>query len=166
MLKRRLLCLLAAILGLTLLPVTALARDHDRDWGRNRWTHNQNYRNGYYGNGYKNGNYGNGNYRCVDPDGDGDCDHVRHHHHHRHYQNGYYQNGWYPNGSYSNPYAYSNPNVWGNNPYTGVWGNGNRRWGNARLGNGSVPQGWQNGRKKGWGNSNLPPGLAKKSGWW
>lgn len=115
MLRRRFLCLMAVILGLTLLPVTALARDHDRDWGHNRSTynrgHNHNYGNGYYRNGYygygnngyygyNNGYYGNGNYGCVDRDNDGDCDHIRHHHH-------YYQNGW--NG---NPYVYSNPNVY------------------------------------------------------
>ena len=161
MFRRRFLCLLAVILGLTLLPATALARDHDRDWGHNRSTYNRGYNRGY------NGYYGNGNYGCVDRDNDGDCDHIRHHHH-------YYQNGWYGNPyGYSNPYGYvySNPNVYpypnaGNYPYAGGWGNGNRAWRNGRWGNGNVPSGWQRGRKSGWGNSNLPPGQAKKSGWW
>jgi hypothetical protein len=175
MFRRRFLCLMAVILGLTLLPVTALARDHDRDWGHNRSTYNRgynhNYGNGYYRNGYSgygnngyygynNGYYGNGSYGCVDRDNDGDCDHIRHHHH-------YYQNGW--NGNpyvFSNPNVYSYPNVGGNYPYAGGWRNGNRAWGNGRWGNGNVPSGWQRGKKNGWGNSSLPPGLAKKSGWW
>jgi hypothetical protein len=39
----------------------------------------------------------------------------------------------------------------------GGWRNG--RW------SGSTPPGWQHGRKTGWGNSDLPPGQAKKAGW-
>jgi hypothetical protein len=38
------------------------------------------------------------------------------------------------------------------------------RWRNGRW-NGGTPPGWQHGRKVGWGNSDLPPGQAKKQGW-
>ena len=172
--------LLAVMFVLMLLPVMAFARDHDRDWDRHHDRHNRNYSNRYYNNGsYGNGYYhnryygnsgywGNGynrNYRCVDPDHDGDCDYyVRRRHHHGNYQNGWYNNGYYPNtngwyGYYPNGYAgipYVSPYTWG----TGYAYNQDRR------GVYNPPRGWQQGRKKGWGKSNLPPGLAKKSGWW
>jgi hypothetical protein len=36
--------------------------------------------------------------------------------------------------------------------------------GNGHRGRGDDPPGWSHGRKAGWGNCDLPPGLAKKRG--
>ena len=155
MLRRWFPCLLSVMLGLLLLPATALAENRTPGWGGRRATannrSNRTYRQGTWGNrnrsagnrvgwGYRNnGYYGNPTYRqggyWRDRDGDGDRDHWRHRHH-RHHR-------WHDD-----------------DDDDGGWRN-NGRW------NGGTPPGWEHGRKTGWGDSGLPPGQAKKQGgWW
>jgi hypothetical protein len=161
------------MLGLLLLPATALAENHDT-WGNRRWAgnsrYNSNYRNGArssrsgpFGNlgGYPtNGAYGNPTYgggrrwAYSDRDGDGDRDFRRH----RHYR----ERGWYGGGHGHGDADDGYRGGWGNRG----WGRGNNGWHNNGPWNGDTPPGWQHGRKRGWGNSDMPPGLAKKQGWW
>ena len=187
MLRRRVLSLLAVVFALTLLPATAFAHDHGRRdgdhhgryWGHADHDRDDEYREYRRYHPYYDYRHSNWRDRCVDPDHDGDCDFIRprHHHHHHHWMRyrcvdpdhdgdcdfirprypRYYQNGWYGDGYYSNPY------LWGSYPYAG---NRNGAWQNGRWGNRSVPPGWHHGRKRGWGESNLPPGLAKKPERW
>ncbi len=151
MLKRWLPFLLLVMLGLLLLPASALAQNRNPNWGNRRWAANRNYRNGAWGNrnrswgnrgwGYRNnGYYGNPNYGRGRYWGYGDRDGYRHR--------------WYGDDDDDD------------GGYYGGWGNRGWGWGNNGRWNGSTPPGWQHGRKTGWGNSNLPPGLAKKGGWW
>jgi hypothetical protein len=169
---RRVFSLLAVVFGLALLPATAFAHDHDRDWkGHHRsWRDGDHDRDNHYRehHGYdRYYNYHRNHWRgrCVDPDHDGDCDFVRPRYYRnywgrgecvdpdhdgdcdfiRHRHRRYYQNGWYQNGWYGNSY-YSNPAIWGNYPYAGSL----NTWQNGRWGNGSVPPGWRNGKHKGW----------------
>jgi hypothetical protein len=168
-------CLLSVMLGLLLLPSAALAAN--ATWGnRSRTANNRSnrtYRRGTWGNPNRpgsnrvgwgsrnNGYHGNPNYRqggywgYRDWDRDGDRDYWRHRHHdwrrdrcvdpdhdgdcdfirHRHHR------------------RHDDDD------------DDDRGWRNNGRWNGSTPPGWQHGRKTGWGDSNLPPGLAKKEGW-
>jgi len=96
--------------------------------------------------------YGEGRYWAYgDRDGDGD---FWRHRYHRH---------WYGDGDADDGYY----GGWGNRGWGRV-NNGwyNNGWYNNGPWNGNTPPGWQHGRKRGWGNSDLPPGQAKKQGRW
>ncbi len=139
------------MLVLLLLPSPALAQNRDAHWGNGRWAannrYNQAYRNGAWGN--RNGTWGNRGgwgYR----------------------NNGYYGNPNYGQGGY---WGYGDRDYWRHRHYRHRWygdgdGDDDGGWGNNGRWNGNTPPGWQHGRKRGWGDSGLPPGQAKKQGWW
>jgi hypothetical protein len=147
--------LLSVTLGLLLLPATALAQNSQATWGnRNRTANktttnqsNRTSRQGVWGaRNRSSGNHGGFGYRNTGNtnygqggnwrDRDGDGDRDYWRHRHHRYHRRHDDDD-----------------------------DDDRGWRNNGRWNGSTPPGWQHGRKTGWGNSDLPPGQAKKQGW-